>query len=495
MKDKKRILRDTTYYTASTYIAQAVGIVTAVLVRRQLGPVLMGVWELLKTILRYGEFSELGVSSVATRDIPFYRGRNDEEEATRLKDVCFTYTLGIAVIAALAITVWSFWHTPAQQELGIGLRILGVILILTSIYSFFINMMRAYGNFMVLSRIIAFNALLMLTLVYVFTSRFTIYGMYAAVIVTLIICCIYAYKKTGYSVRVSLDWHRIVYVVKTGIPVFLSGLGLMLLMSVDKLVIARLLGFEQLGYYSIASMFVMTVYTLPKSFGIVLFPHIQHEYGKSGSDQTISAYLKESTQLLSTLMPVAIGLAYFTIPAFVHYVLPKFQPGIGAFKILILGSFFLYVGYPSQIFLFTLNKQVRLAVLVGISAIFALCAGLVAAKHWGIEAVAVAFSIAYAIYFLLLYLDTAGRSLRMEGAMRLLVSVFGTFGYFLALIVLVEKVMADSSVINGAAVRLCLFCAGSVLFLFLFDRRFLRRSDFPTKRFSMEGGPNSRARK
>ena len=473
IKDKKAILRDTTYYTSSTYIAQAVGMITAIVVRRGLGPMLMGVWELIKVITRYSEYFNLGISTVAVRDIPFHRAKNDEAQATQIKEVCFTYTILVAFLAAAALITWSIvGQSRLSNEFIIGLRAAAAIVVFTSIYSFFVNMMRAYKNFIILSRLMVINAILMLILALVLLPRFRLYGMLATVILTLSLCCGYAFFITGYRLRLHFDRVRLFYVLKTGVPIFLSGLGLMLLMSVDKIIIARLLGFEQLGFYTIASMIIMLLYTLPKSFGIVIFPRMQEDYARGGSAGRIESYLTKPTVLIGSVMPIVIAFAYLAVPVLVHYLLPRYLPGITAFKILMGGMFFLCAAYPSNIFMVTVNKQAHLAaILFGVVVAAALTSCLFLRKGLGLEGVAFAMSLSYAVYFWAITYYCLKKILHYRRTTGIFAAALGPFAYFFLIVFIIDRAVSITHPVGALAAKAALLLLGTTAFFaYLFKR-------------------------
>jgi O-antigen/teichoic acid export membrane protein len=466
-KDKKSIIKDTSHYTLSNYAAQFVGIITAIVVRRGLGPALMGMWELLKVIMRYSNYFDLGVSAVAFRDIPFHLGRNDDSEALRLKNVCFSYTIAVSLLLASALIAWSFLKSGSYaREMIIGLRVIGLVLILTSVYNFFINLMRAYKNFAVLSQLVVINAVLILALAMFLVPRFKLYGMYIAISLTLVICCGYAFLMTRYTFRPSFEKEKFKYVLRTGIPILFAGAGLVLLMSVDKIVIARFLGFKELGFYTISSMAVMTLYTMPKSFGIVVFPRMQEHYGRVGDIRELGSYLVKPLKMLAYVMPLIIGVVYFAMPELVRHVLPRYTPGITAFKIMMGGVFFVCVAYPSNIFMITINKQVRLAAILFTTVLVAVLASCFSVKRgMGLEGVAFSMSLSYFVYFAALTTYTLKKVLDIKEDGAVLLAIMGSFLYFLVLALIIDNFITLSDPLAGMLLRIFLFVLAGIAFL------------------------------
>ncbi|MFC1570478.1 oligosaccharide flippase family protein [Candidatus Omnitrophota bacterium] len=472
LKERKNILKDTSRYTISSFIVQAIGIVTAIIVRRGLGPALMGVWELLKVILQYSLYSDLGISAVAYRDIPYQLGKDNKEEATKIKNVCFTYTIGVSILISLGLIVWSFCCAGRYPiQMTIGIRIVGLILILTSVYNFYITMLRAHKNFIILSRVIVINALLMLGGAFYFIPRMNIYGMFLTVCLASILCTGYIYISTKYRIKLFFEAKEFMYMLKTGVPMLLSGMGFVFLLSIDKVMIAKFLGFEAVGLYTIAAMAIMTIFTIPKSFGIVFFPSMQEHYGRTDDIQELRSYLVHPLWSIVTIMPLFIGVSYYLIPVIVRAVLPKYVPGIEAFKVLMWGAPFLCASYPSSIFFITINKQMRLAKLSFFIIIASLgIIYLFIQKGAWISGVALGMSISYLIYFLVLTVDSLKNVMAWGKIAKTVLIVVLTCVYYLICIVVVDKTVSNGNYVLEAFFRTGIFLLLGGIFLTIVNK-------------------------
>ena len=476
LKERKKILKDTSRYTISNFIVQAIGMVTAVVVRSGLGPATMGVWELLKVILQYSLYSDLGISAVAYRDIPYQLGKNNEAEAIKIKNVCFTYTLVVSVIISLGLFVWSFFqpeNTPIQMIIGI--RVVGLILILTSIYNFYVTMLRAHKNFTILSQVIVLNALLMLFGAVYFVPRLNIYGMFLAVCITSILCSLYIFIKTRYQIKLFFEVKEFIYMLKTGFPMLLSGIGFVFLLSIDKIMIARFLGFTAVGLYTIASMAIMTLFTIPQSFGIVFFPNMQEHYGRTDDISKLRSYIVHPLWNIVTVMPLIIGISYFLIPVIVQFVLPKYLPGIDAFKMLMLGAPFLCASYPSSIFFITINKQMRLAKMSFV--VVAISIGIVSLfikNGEGISGVALGMSCSYLVYFLVLTLESLRRVMSIKETIRIILLMLCICAYFLFCIVTIDKIVSNGNFVLEGLFQSSIFLVCGGIFLYILNKKKLK---------------------
>jgi len=236
------------------------------------------------------------------------------------------------------------------------------------------------------------------------------------------------------------------------------GVAYTVLISVDKIMIIRMIGAKELGFYSIAILAFTYTNTFPKLFGIVIFPNMQEEYGKTDSKDHIIGYVKKPAIIMAYVFPLLLAAAYFAIPVLVHYVLPKYLLGIMSMKILLAGCFFISLTPLAQNFAISINKQ---AVLIPMTiAAVGLGMGLnyfMIKAGYGINGVALGTSVAYMVYFVILYYYALKHCEKHANIIKFFISIFLPFLYAVALILLVEKYVHINGILPNAAVKASIF--------------------------------------
>jgi O-antigen/teichoic acid export membrane protein len=441
MSEKQAIVRDAVYYTGSSYICQLLGIITSVLIKWFLGPSLTGVWTALQVVLRYSTWSHLGIQSAAAREIPYFRGKGDEHEASSIRDTSFCFSLIMSCIAGAVIFIWSIiYGNKFPHHVVFGIRIISLIVVATAIYNFYLVALGGYKNFSFLSKLKIFNALITLILVVVLVPLFNIYGLFFAALFNVLLSIAYAVINTHYQIKFEIERARIFALLKIGVPLVFGGFAFTILMSIDKIMIIRMLGAEKLGFYTIATMGVTYAYTLPSNLNIVMFPRFQEKYSINDSVEDIKKYFLDIILVLSCMLPVLLGVLYFVVPVLVHYILPKFTPGIASFKILIIGCFFLSLTPTSTNFLITLNKQVRLAGITIITIFISILLNyyFIKVKGLGINGAAIGTCIGYFGYFTLLSVYSLAHFMKYRDMLHYFMKPFVAFIYLVAAILLLE---------------------------------------------------------
>jgi len=72
-------------YLSGTVVTQVVSLGAAILTRRFLGPVQIGIWTLMQLILSYTRYSSLGTMAASSLEIPFYVGKKTASKSPQYK--------------------------------------------------------------------------------------------------------------------------------------------------------------------------------------------------------------------------------------------------------------------------------------------------------------------------------------------------------------------------------------------------------------------------
>lgn len=405
MRESNKLIKDSTFYAVSTVISQGIGIFTSIAMRRFLTPEMMGIWTTFLVVLNYALFAHMGVFTAIEVKIPYLRGKNQNAELQDMRNVAFT----VAVILSAAITLILFaasfiFSHKWNADIILGVRLLALIVTATLFYNLYIAMLRADKGFLLLSKALVFNSLAMLIFISGFTYFLKLKGIYIATLFATAASWFYIQMKTKYSLKFHINIDAVKKLSAIGLPILVGGVVYTVLLSIDKIMIIKMMGPAQLGYYSIAVLALTYVHNFPKLLGIVIFPTMQEEYGKSNSRERILDYVKQPSLILAFILPATLAAAYFAMPILVKYVLPKYILGIDSMKILLLGCFFISLVPLSQNFLISVNKQLMLVPITSIAVAAGIGLNYFFIKAgYGIAGVALGTSLAYFLYFAVMF--------------------------------------------------------------------------------------------
>ena len=148
MPKSKGIAHQAGWYATAFATTQFVTVLAAILTRRFLGPVQVGVWSLVQIVLSYAEYGTLGVASATPREIPFYVGKGDMPKAVRIKQATLDFTMLMSFFLAAGLAAYAFLSRPRiPGELFVGLLFAAALLILQQLNNVLIVLLRSFKKF------------------------------------------------------------------------------------------------------------------------------------------------------------------------------------------------------------------------------------------------------------------------------------------------------------------------------------------------------------
>jgi len=454
---KEKIISDTLLYSSANYIVIIVGFIVSVLSKKFLGVSGAGYWALLTVITTYGIYTSLGIKNALIREVPQCIGAMEIEEAKKLEDVTFSFLIVAGLVGAVVIWLLSFFLFT-DPLLKSGMKFIAVLVFMTQMYTLILNILRARKQISILSKVVLLNSLFIAIFALPGAYLFNVNGFAAGMVVATALSFYLAKKWANIRFSFNFDWVRIWYMLKIGFAMLLVSILFRTFLDIDKIMIGKMLGMEQLGLYTIGIMAVRQIGSLPRFFNIVIFPHIQEKYGATKNAMDIKSMILKPTYLISRLGPIFLGVVIFLIQPIVLYVLPQFKDGLGVMKILVLGYFFIVVNEMSSTLLFTIDKQRLLVPLYGVMVAASICLNyLFILLGWGITGVALGTSISYFLFFLFVFSYAASHIMKWISIVRFHFEIMIFYIYFLINILWIDAIVIFPDIILTAFLKiLCL---------------------------------------
>ncbi|OPZ24160.1 MAG: Polysaccharide biosynthesis protein [bacterium ADurb.BinA186] len=471
---KVLMLKDTVLFAAANYVAQGIGILNSFLLRNFMGPAGMGVWSVIQVILGYCGYASLGTTRALARDYPVLRGQKNFGQADRIKDSTLTFSLVMSIVpAVLLLGFVAIQYRKLEKAFLVGLLFLSGFLFVQRFYDFLLTLLRSEKKFRILSEQIVVNAAGGLLITVLVVRPWGIYGLYAGTALFTVCLIVFINRRNPYRFRLSWDKQVLTHELKLGLPLVLSTFLYTFLLGLDKLLLAKKMGFLGVGLYSIAMMVSNCVLSLPMIFSNVLYPNLLESYGeKKGDVSQITGYLKKPIFTLSILVPFLCSLAFAFMPLLVELFLKKFVGGIGSMKIYLVGSFFLLMGQFSNNFLVTIDKYLRIVpVLVASIFINYFTNQIFLDRGFGVEGVALGTCLSFSVYGISTYFLALHAIHGTVTGIRLVVQSVLTYGTFLALIFFLDHLIVMGSSVYLALTKCFVFLLVSTPFLYYLEKR------------------------
>lgn len=469
---KADIVKSILVYVPSRYFSQFLGFFTTLIMKRFLGPLFTGIWDLLKLVMQYVDYSELGATQAIYYKIPFLNGQGKTKEAKNVQNVIFAFILGSSLVAGIGMALYALIFSGSlDPHIYAGLFACSVIIVFERVYAFYVMLARAYKDYAALSKAILFDAVLSLLLAVFVISRFRLYGLFIGIIVTTILNIWYIRRNVRYDIGFRFDLRSLVSYIKFGFPMYLTSILTMLLNSIDRVMIAGLLGLQQLGFYSIAMMSKSYSAGLTTNFSHVTSPYFVEDAGRHGESEKIYAYVIKGTFAFSCFMSFVLGIIYIYSTPVIETVLPSFMPGLVALKIFLITNFFSsLMSFPTN-YIVVRERQNTLvlfaSIALGVNVVlnyFFIKRGL------GINGVAAATAIASFIYLIIVFVYAIRNFSRSIGIWHNMAKILAPAAYVLLIILLLDKFVTHSNHWVEAVIRSAVLSILSILIAVILEK-------------------------
>ncbi|MFH1800838.1 MAG: oligosaccharide flippase family protein [Candidatus Omnitrophota bacterium] len=402
---KKEIMRQSGIYSASTLLTQLITFIAAFLTRRFLGPTQMGIWSTLQILVDYSKYAAMGTMTAVAIEIPYWAGKGELDRAEKIKNTAFTFLTVSSLLICIAIAIFALLtQGKFPAEVTFGLFFVSAIIFLQRMSNLLITLLRCYKKFHVESGQMVWSSIVNAALIALLASRFKMYGFIWALGLSFVFNIIYLLRKHRYHFRWYFDRQTFQPLLIRGFPLMLLGLLNTGFQNIDRMVIAKMLGFELLGFYSIALMTCSFISNFSNAANTVLVPHFQEKLGEKDDPDDLQEFLFKASLPLALIMPIVISCAWLFVPLLIKIFLPKFIPGIAAMKLLVLSSFFTASLQPYQTFLLTVKKHWLIFPILGFVILLATGSSWLAVHfRKGIDGVAIAVTFASFTNFALSY--------------------------------------------------------------------------------------------
>lgn len=394
---RKQILKDSAHYLASTILAQGVGLLRTFLLPVLLGPVQLGIWNLMNVIIGYGVNSHLGILHGLNKKVPVLRGFGQVREIDELKDSVFWFNLLLGIMAGSAVFIGSFLFS----NVSVALRIIALIIVLQMVFLYFFCLLRADCRFELVSKGVAVLSLsstaLVLSLAYLSSERLlgALWGLTGAYLFVIG----YWFYKGEYRFTVSLKWPQISDAFITGIPLIVLGLIDMVLLSLDRWVIAWKLPDTALGFYALGIMASNLLGIVPTSVSNVLYPRMLERFASTHDHCAVSVLMLNPVRAVAALMVFLISAATIFLPLIIRMLLPTYLPAVPLIEILVPSAFFLAIAPIAGSYVVAVDRQRALIVVQVVAmAICLMLDGILLYTGYGVRGIAYGTLSCYAVY-------------------------------------------------------------------------------------------------
>lgn len=359
--NRQEIMKNVSFYSGSTYIAQMLSFLRGFLNARILGPALYGVWSALNIVLSYRSYLHLGSLNAMNREIPYNNGKGLEDRANKAREVTFTFSFILSIVFSCILIIMA---VVLRKKLllieTIGLVAIAFIAFLYSFQEFYETALTALKRFDIVSKAKIIFPLISVILTLILVPRFKIYGVYLTAVLFVLLYSSYFYFKKPYKLKLCFDIREWFRLVRMGFPImsvhFLQGN----ITNLGGILVLLLLGKTNMGYYSVAMLAGRFLMYFPNSITMTFEPYMFQKYGETHNILDIKKFLIKPALVMSFLFPVILAFYYTGVTFFIRYFLSEYVVAIYPFFIILIARFFISFSPTTFAFVTAINKQRRL---------------------------------------------------------------------------------------------------------------------------------------
>lgn len=415
----RKFIRDSVGYALTQYVVRAGLMLRGIVAAKLLGPQQYGAWNALQLIMDYGLFAPLGTQQGLDQQVPARIVAGDEGRLDQLKRAGLFNILVFTLVFSAVCLAWVKYGSSSRVLDAWGfVGIAGALatILLTNVAYYHLTVLRSHGNIQAVSGWYFWQglvgAVIGLALIPWLGMWSLLWGWLLGTASAAVYTRWHARAIAPLAARPSEDSLAL---LRAGFPMFVFTGSALVMRTLDRLIVLRYLGTEELGYYSLSVMALTFLLYLPDSIAYVVYPRLLHDFSASGRDPAaIQPMLRRVFRASSLLVPLLCGLAYLLSNEVAMAVLPRFLPGVPALRVLSFGAVGLALANLGSITLMTLGRQTALVpVALFVTALGAALDVAAVKAGYGITGVAWATLATYTLNgILLLLLACSGLAMR-----------------------------------------------------------------------------------
>jgi O-antigen/teichoic acid export membrane protein len=444
---RRSLLRQSAVLYSATYVAIVFKFLGGLIVAGVLGPALFGIRNLFGLTMEYQQYSHAGTLNAMRRQVPFYRGSNDEEMANLMMASVLAGNLLYAAIAAIGLVSAAIWlrATSVDPIVADFLLFLAAYIPLEKARMYFSIRLAIDDRAGKLGKARILHQLSGAVLTVGGAILFGLRGLLVALFLAEVVTVAYLLAACGTRPWPRLSFSVLASLIRIGFPIMLIGVAFMLLRSVDRLVVAGALSTEMLGLFALATIVsgVVSV-TLSDVINATYFPRLMEKVGAGSESRDLLRYVVQPTVLIAFFLPFLIGVLQLTVHLPVQYFLSDYTPGLPAAKLLIVAAFFFCVPVVPMLACVALSREfLVLAIAMAALVLNAIASLVLVERGLGLWGAATGTAVAHFAFCTAIVCTAFGQlgASWLERS-RLLLLLYAPIVYACALLFLLERLLA-----------------------------------------------------
>lgn len=349
------------FVTFANLTNSVIAIVSGLVVARWLLPEELGVFNAFSIFTSYIILAQVGIPSGLSRELPFYFGKNEPDQAKEFASTAKYFLLLISIIVFCICCLASVYFFIIQNNLyAVGAMVIGA----TSFQGIYVTkylkvLYRSENHFSSLAKINLINSainLMSLVLVY----HYLFYGLCIRAILIVLVDWYFTDKWKPLTAKAYFNWNNFKALSRVGMPIYFVANIYGLWPTFQRTFVLSVLGAKGLGLYALANIVQGMLSTFNNTISSMSFPQMSKAHGEGKKLKDI---------MLIPFKPFLISLGVYTIllivgwpllPYIVEWLLPNYTEGVPAAQWMFVVALVSAFGVFSNVFMVIQNNHHRL---------------------------------------------------------------------------------------------------------------------------------------
>jgi len=362
--------RNTALLGVANLAVQITIVVRSLVIPKILTPDLLGAWRTLGILAEYARVADLGVKSGLNRQLPYYVGSGREQEARDAADAAFWTVLVASVLVGAGSLVAALWMLGADRRDGspdgfaLALAFFAPGLLLQQVVTFYQTLLRSVDRFAPLCQSLIVGAVVGTAACIYLAQEHGVAGMAIGFGIGQLASLALVLPGNLRRPRLRAVRRAFAPLVRVGMPLFVAGVLMTVVRTVDQMLIGGLLGRDALGYYACGFNVFLALSTAGTSMNLALLPELARDYGRSGDPVAPLERCHNGSEVISALTGGLAGGAIIILGPLLHHWLTEYQAGELAMRWLCVMAITTGPISAYSAYLAALGPQVQLCVVL-----------------------------------------------------------------------------------------------------------------------------------
>ncbi len=337
-------------YLFTSYFSLFSSMFNSALGAAYIGPDKLGILNSVLLLIPYLNFLNLGVVNGLNRNLAMYEAMGKFDQVQRFVNASYTASIFSTILSLLfgiffsIIIIWS----RVSYEYLISLILLFANLIFYQFTIHYDTTFRSGQDFKLLSKILFRENIVYFVLSFL-QINLELLGRIISNTIRIVLRFVYRKKYVRYSTNGRGNISDILILIKVGFPMMVSNYLFNVYNITDQTIILAKLGTDSLGLYSISTIIISAVYTIPSYLGTILYPKASRQYGSGKSTKNLRNFFWKSLYYNIFVLLSIAAILWFTIDPIIRAFFPKYVMSINSAKINIITILTLVCYGPSII--------------------------------------------------------------------------------------------------------------------------------------------------